>query len=64
MENFIFWAVLVNTLTDRMSLLTLIYPLLADVPTLYPLKTPYKFWFSGVIRGCKTETLASNGLNN
>ena len=64
MENFIFWVVLLNIFTDRMSLLTLINPLIADVPILYPLKTPHKFWLSGVNRRCKTGTLIMNGLNN
>ena len=37
-------------------------PFLANVPTLYPLKTPENLWFSGVFTGYKAETLAKNGL--
>ena len=35
---------------------------LVNVPILYPLKTPENFWFSGVFRGYKMETLARNGF--
>ena len=34
---------------------------MANVPILYPLKTPENLWFSGVFRGYKIETLAKNG---
>ena len=37
-------------------------PFLANVPILYPLKTPENLWFSGVFRGYKIGTLAGNGL--
>ena len=37
-------------------------PFLANVPILYPLKTPENFWFSGIFRGYKIGTLARNGL--
>ena len=35
---------------------------LANVPILYPLKTPENLDFSGVFRGYKMGTLARNGL--
>ena len=35
---------------------------LANVPILYPLKTPEKLWFYGVFGGYKMETLARNRL--
>ena len=38
-------------------------PFLANVPILYPLKTPENQRFSGVFRGYKMGTLARNGLN-
>ena len=37
---------------------------LANVPILYPLKTPENQRFSGVFRGYKMGTLTRNGLNN
>ena len=37
-------------------------PYLANVPILYPLKTPENQSFSDVFRGYKMETLAKNGL--
>ena len=37
-------------------------PFLANVPILYPLKTPENQRFSGVFRGYKIGTLARNGL--
>ena len=37
-------------------------PFLANVPILYPLKTPENQRFSGVFRGYKMGTLARNGL--
>ena len=42
----------------------LINPFLANVPILYPLKTPENQKFSGVFRGYKIWTLARNGLRN
>ena len=39
-----------------------INPFLANVPILYPLKTPENLWFSGVFMGHKMGTLAGNGL--
>ena len=39
-----------------------INPFLANVPILYPLKTPENLWFSGVFRGYKIGTLAGNLL--
>ena len=39
-----------------------INPFLANVPALYPLKTPENIWFSGVFRGYKMGKLTSNGL--
>ena len=36
---------------------------LANVPILYPVKTPENFWFSGVFMGYKMGTLARNGLS-
>ena len=41
----------------------LINPFLANIPILYPLKTPENQRFCGVFRGYKMETLAGNGLN-
>ena len=35
---------------------------LANVPILYPLKTPENLWLSDVFRGYKMGTLAGNGL--
>ena len=35
---------------------------LANVPILYPLKTPENLWFFGVFRRYKMGTLAKNGL--
>ena len=40
----------------------LINPFQANVPILYPLKTPENQRLSGVFRGYKIETLARNGL--
>ena len=40
----------------------LINPFLANVPILYPLKTPENQRFSGVFRGYKSTALARNGL--
>ena len=37
-------------------------PFLANVPILYPLKTPENLWFSSVFRGYKMGTLARNGF--
>ena len=37
-------------------------PLLVNVPTLYPLRTPENLWFCGVFRGYKMGPLARNGL--
>ena len=37
-------------------------PFLANVPILYPLKTPENQKFSGVFMGYKMGTLAKNGL--
>ena len=37
---------------------------LANVPILYPQKTPENLWFSGVLGSYKTRTLARNGLNS
>ena len=39
-----------------------IKPFLANVPILYPLKTPENPRFSGVFRAYKMGTLARNGL--
>ena len=39
-----------------------INPFLANVPILYPLKTPENLWFSSVFRGYKMGKLARNGL--
>ena len=39
-------------------------PFLADVPILYPLKTPENLWFSGVFEGYKMGTLPKNTLNH
>ena len=36
---------------------------LANIPILYPLKTPENLWFSGVFWGYKMGTLARNGLS-
>ena len=41
---------------------TKINPLLANVPTLYILKTPENLWLAGLFRGYKMGTLARNGL--
>ena len=38
------------------------YPLLANVPILYPLKTLENLWFSCIFSGCKMETLAIDGF--
>ena len=40
----------------------MVNPFLANVPILYPLKTPENQKFSGVFRGHKMGTLARNGL--
>ena len=40
-----------------------INPFLANVPILYPLKTPENLWFSGVFRRYKMGTLVRNELN-
>ena len=40
-----------------------INPFLANVPILYPLKTPESLWFSGLFREYKMGKLARNGLN-
>ena len=37
-------------------------PFLANVPILYPLKTPENLFFSGAFRGYQMGTLARNGL--
>ena len=44
------------------SRIRLFNPFLANVPILYPLKTPENLWFSGVFRGYKMGTLARNRL--
>ena len=46
----------------RSSKPIVVNPFLANAPILYPLKTAENFWFSGVFRGYKMETLARNGL--
>ena len=38
-------------------------PFLANVPILYPLKTPENLWFSGVFRGYKMGAFARNWFN-
>ena len=40
--------------------LELLNPFQANVPILYPLKTPENLWFSGVFSGVKMETLPRN----
>ena len=45
-----------------MTCFSVLNPFLANVPILYPLRTPENFWFSGVFRGYKMGTLARNGL--
>ena len=40
----------------------LLNPFLANIPILYPLKTPENQRLSGVFRGYKMQTLARNGL--
>ena len=42
--------------------ITFFNPFLANVPTLYPLKTPENLCFLGVFRGYKMGTLGRNGL--
>ena len=39
----------------------IVNPILANVPILYPLKTPENQRFSGVFKGYKMGTLARNG---
>ena len=39
-----------------------INPFQANVPILYPLKTPENLWCFGVFRGYKMRALARNGL--
>ena len=39
-----------------------INPFQANALVLYTLKTPENLWFSGVLRGYKMGTLATNGL--
>ena len=46
---------------DRVSYAVL-NPFLANIPILYPLKTPENLWFSGVFRRYEMGTLAKNGL--
>ena len=46
-------------ISERQHLLN---PFLANIPILYPLKTPENRWFSGVFKGYKIGTLATNGL--
>ena len=41
----------------------IVNPFLANVPILYPLKTPENLWFSGVFKGYKMGTLARYGLS-
>ena len=43
-------------------IMCLINPFLANVPILYPLKTPENLWLFGVFRGYKMGTLARNRL--
>ena len=40
----------------------LLNPFPANVPIIYPVKTPENLWFSCVFRGYKMGTLAGNGL--
>ena len=40
----------------------MINPSQANVPILYPLKTPENLCFSGIFRGYKMGTLTRNGL--
>ena len=42
--------------------LILFNPFLANVPILYPLKTPESIWFSGIFRGHKMAAVARIGL--
>ena len=37
-------------------------PFLANAPIFYHLKTPERFWFSGVFRGYRMEKKTRNGL--
>ena len=46
-----------------MGKIVLVNPFLANVPILYPLKTPENQRFSVVFKGYKMGTLAGNGLN-
>ena len=39
-----------------------INPFQANALVLYTLKTPENLWFSGVLKGYKMRTLATNGL--
>ena len=48
--------------SEFFSKVIFLHPFLANVPTLYPLKTPENQRFSGVLRGYKMGTLARNGL--
>ena len=48
--------------TDNLKFICKDNPFLANVPILYPLKTPENMWFSGVFRRYKIGTFARNGL--
>ena len=46
-----------------MSFKALFMPFLANVPVLYPLKTPENLWFPGIFREYRPGPLAGNELN-
>ena len=53
-----------NQLPEVFYKKSVLNPFLANVPILYPLKTPENLWFSEVFRGYKMGTLARNGLRS
>ena len=51
-----------NPLAQESRLYLELNPFLANVPTLYPLKTPENHRISGVFKGYKKETLTRRSL--
>ena len=49
--NYIYTAIAYLNLVRYIKILRRFNPFMANVPILYPLKTPENLWFSGVFRG-------------
>ena len=47
----------------ELVLVSMVNQFVANIPILYPLKTPESLWFCGFFKGYKMGTLARNGLS-